>query len=309
MSRLKNTLHMLDVLSTRHVVPIKTLSEMFDVTERTIQRMRDDLIDLGYDIKTHHGPGGGYQLMNSSQIHPLSFTYEEIRSIRQSVSYLLAVDENHIDTHTKKALSKLVHQFDPTANARALQAFKTVNLNVDKQVYSKTITALENAIKTQERIVIVYQKNKREQRIYHFEPYELILVDSLWYINGYEKQGRQLSLKVIRILEIKATYQKFKKDKFYTSKQYFSDYGFRINPVNLKVKINNMDTLTEYIWGENQVITWINDYEYILSARFPNDFAAKEFILSSGSRLEVLEPEYLRTWIIEEARKIHDMYR
>lgn len=309
MSRLKNTLQMLDVLSTRHVVAIKTLSEMFEVTERTIQRMRDDLIDLGYDIKTHHGPGGGYQLMNSSQIHPLAFTYEEIRSIRQSVSYLLAVDENHIDTHSKKALSKLVHQFDPTANARALQAFKTVNLNVDKQLYSSTISALESAIRANERIVIVYQKNKREQRVYQFEPYELVLVDSLWYIHGYDKQGRQLSLKVIRILDIKETYQKFQKDRFYNSKQHFSEYGFRINPVNLKVKVTNMDTLTEYIWGENQTITWINDYEYILAARFPNDFAAKEFILSSGSRLEVLEPEYLRVWIVEEVNRIHNLYR
>ncbi|AMC94270.1 hypothetical protein AOC36_09850 [Erysipelothrix larvae] len=308
MSRLTDTLLMLDMLSTRSIVSIQELAQEFNVTPRTVQRMRDDLEYIGYRIETIMGPGGGYRLMNSSQIHPLAFTTEEINHVRQGLETLLSQQDTSFGSDFVRAISKLYHQFDLSGNHVSVSAFKSVRLNVDGVQYQTHIKTLEQAIEHHQRVSITYQKNPRQTKSYIFEPYELILVDQIWYVHGYIKNSHQVSFRVSRLVSVDLLDESYLVDTQYSSKGVMSDFGFKINPVRLKVLISSRDYFSEYIWGDDQRIEWLDDKQYVLEVTFPNKFVAKSFILEGGSSMAVIEPESLVSWIKEEAQKIIQTY-
>lgn len=308
MSRLTNTLKMLDILSIRSVISLSELSEILEVNERTIQRMRDDLLDLGYQIETVYGPTGGLKLIGSSKIVVTDFTSNESMHIRQGLRYLSAVDSDTFGTDFYLAITKLHHLFDSSKHQRVLETIQSVKLNVDGALYQTIILKLEDSIEQQRRIRMVYQKNPRKENYYIFEPYEMLLVNQLWYVSGYEKGGRHLTLRVSRIKDIEVLDEYYREDTYYTKNHNLNDYGFKVDPIAIEVKVTNFDYLSEYIWGNNQSIQWIDDYTYILKVDFPNELSAKEFILKAGSHLEVIKPKTLRNWIQEEAKRILEIY-
>lgn len=308
MSRLVETFQMLDILSSRNIVSIKELSETLGVNARTVQRIRDDLEYLGYRIETLYGPGGGYQLRNTSQVHPLAFTHEEAQHIRNGLKTLMSLQDTSYGSDFVLSIAKLHHQFDTKDDLVSVSAFKSVRLNVDGEVYHNHINQLEVAIEAHRRVTIEYQKNPRSQKQYIFEPYEMVLLDQLWYVNGYERGGRQLSLRVSRIAHLIIRDDFYLVDDQYSSRSIMSEYGFRIKPVRIHVSISNRDYFSEYIWGEAQNIEWVDDTTYELQVTFPNELVAKAFVLEGGACMKVLEPKSLQTWIVDEAKNILQRY-
>lgn len=309
MSRIVNTLRLLDILSSRQNVSVSELASILEVSERTVLRMRDDLLDIGYNVESKYGPGGGLSLQKSSFIPALEFTQEEQKHISQGFKYLLSLDMETFGADFYLAIAKIHHQFDQTKKYRSIETISSQKLNIDGDLYQKNLLEIESAITQHIRIKIEYKKNHREVRRYIFEPYEMILVNQIWYVVGYEKGGRQLTLRVTRILEVELTDTNFRVDEYFSKSHTLNDFGFKVEPVKIKVLVTNFDSLSEYIWGDNQEIVWLNDYQFELSIDFPNILSAKEFILKGGKHLKVLAPIFLKEWIEEEAQAILDIYR
>jgi predicted DNA-binding transcriptional regulator YafY len=309
MSRIKNTIRLLNILSLRSVVGISELADVLEVDPRTIRRMRDDLLDLGYDIESIHGPGGGLRLSGSSRLSLSDFTSNELTHIRSGLNYLSALDRGMFGHDFYQSIAKLNHYLDTNREYQVIDTALSVRLNVDGEVYQKIINMIESSIKYRKRIKITYEKNKREIREYVFEPYELIIVNGSWYMAGYDTANRQLSLKVSRIKNIEVLDVHFRWDEDFSRNQLINNFGFKVRPVRLKVKVTNFDYLSEYIWGRDQIIEWLDDTIYTLEADFPSKLLAQEFILKGGSHIEVISPDEMRTWIIGESTKILKQYQ
>lgn len=69
MSKLSNTLTMLQLLSTGRKYSIKELSDILEVTPRMIRVYKDDLEKAGIFIDTIMGPYGGYVLNQEIKIN------------------------------------------------------------------------------------------------------------------------------------------------------------------------------------------------------------------------------------------------
>lgn len=309
MSRLSNAISMLEILSTSNVHSRDSLAQKLEISPRAVQRLKDDLEMAGYSILSHHGVGGGYELETKSQIKPRLFDEEEIRVLKNALSFLMNQDLSGLDSTTPKLLSKLASQFDDY-KLPTIEHFQSIKLNIDPQLYQSNIRILENAISQQKRTKIVYKKNHHETNKYIFEPYNLIVVNKFWYLVGNEHpNGRYLSLKVNRMEAVEILDETYRFDEETSKKSAVSNFGYKINPVKLKCIITKRDYLSEYLWGEEQEIEWIDDHQFLLTVMFPNENAVKDFVLQNGSSIKLIEPLDLIDWHQKEIELILKQYQ
>lgn len=307
MSRLTNALQMLDILSARSVVSLDELADTLEISTRAVQRLKDDLESVGYHIDTKMGPNGGYTLKYQTQIHPIEFNIEERKILKQALA--LVMHQNSTQSRDfVRAVSKLSRQLD-YPELSMVESFQSVRLNIDPEKYQNFITTLTQAIESCHRVTLEYNKNHRETKTYRFDPYELVLVNKLWYVFGYDEKGRYLSLKINKINDVTILESTFLKDENTSSRQVLSDYGYKIQPVMTELLITDQDYLSEYIWGKNQTITWLDDHRFKLEVEFPNEMSVKNFVMRSARHITIIEPVWLKDWLYQEAQEIIERYK
>ena len=77
MSRVVSAIKMLNYMSMRNVVSLQELSDYLSLSERSVQRLRNELEDSGYQIDTVKGPGGGYVLRKGSSIRAQELSFHQ----------------------------------------------------------------------------------------------------------------------------------------------------------------------------------------------------------------------------------------
>lgn len=307
MSKLENALRMLNILSARSVVSLTELSESLDITVRSVQRLKEDLEMSGYTIDTIMGPGGGYKLRSNAQLQPVSFSMEEKKELKKALAILLHQHGSSFGKNFVSTVSKLSAQLSHQPIESSM-AFQSIKLNVNPTVYNQILETLEYSIDKKNKIKIKYKKNHSTINEYIFEPYDLILVNQIWYLYGYDQKMRYISLKVNRIKSVEVTDKTFLKDSNRQSYANLSEYGYRIDPVPAILVIKNLDYISEYIWGKNQEINWIDDSSFELSVEFPNELALKDFILRAGPNVIVIEPQSMKDFVIKSYREALKLY-
>lgn len=308
MSRLNNVLEMLHLLSSGRVYSLSELADRFEVDRRTIQRMKDDLLDLEYDIETIKGPGGGYKLVSMGKKIEVSSYLSEKQNIIKGLTHLTTLDETSFGPNFKRDISKLLFDFAKDAEPINTEVINTTRLNIDFDTYFDHINIFQDAIKNHKRLKVEYGRLYGDTKEYYFEPYELFVLNQVWYVAGYNKEDRQVNLRLTRVKGIEDLRSQYRFDKDMAKALDIPSHGYEINPVNLKLKVLGNPYYYEYIWGQNQVVEMNEDKTYILSVDFPNDLAAKSFVLSGGQEFIVLEPKSLRDWIQKELKTMLNNY-
>lgn len=296
---------MIDILSARSVVSLHELADYFEVDNRTIQRMRDDLIELGYEIKTHRGPHGGIELVKSRPFNIADYSDEDIRAINMGLDRLLTFSE----FQRNQSIMKLKHEFSQLSRFRMIEGVERRALNIDLDKYYGLISILQNAIESDRKIAVTYQSSYLKPiKKYIVEPYELFVVDRMLYLGALNEDYESRSFKVSRMHDLVLLDQKFSKDETLYSTKIKEGSGFKINPITVKVRVKDFDFYREFIWGQDQVITDIDDHTYELEVTFGSLWYAQEFVLIGKQHVEILEPASLKNWLIEEVQSILKVY-
>ncbi len=310
MTRIKNTLRLLEILSFRSVMGVETLAQYLEVNPRTIIRMKEDLIDLGYDIETIHGPQGGYRLVGASDLNLSDFTQEEKKHIANGLNQLMDHSSFTYSSDYYSAISKLNLHFDQDSQSIHIKTANSKSLNIENpRQYLKNVSTIKEAIKSHHRLLIEYTNNDNQTRTYRFEPYELFIVNQIWYVAGLNEKDQVRNLKLTRMSYCELLKSEtFRYDEPTARSIRVDNYGFKINPQKVKVEISNNSYFKEFIWGENQKIIDIDKNRYLLEVEFLNLLSAQSFVLEGGQHFKVLEPESLVKWIQNEAKKIIEKY-
>lgn len=297
---------MVNYLSVRGVVSLTELSEYLELSPRGVQRLKDTLVDTGFNIEVVRGPQGGYMLNQNRHHLNTELSIEELKLIKQGLRFLVESEMVKSSPLFTKAISKLSGSIDDYG-MDAVMSYQSIRLNVDPIKYQRHIDLIDTAIQHHRKVSIEYRKNHLVLNEYTFEPYNMVIVNNFWYVNGYDEKRRYLSLKINRVENIRILESTFLKDESGNDNP-ISKYGYRINPIRLVTHVRNADFISEYVWGKNQNISWENDGSFLLDVEFPNENAAKDFILRHGSSIKVLEPVELKIWLHDEISKIQKMY-
>ena len=276
-----------------------TLGKRFEVSERTIYRDMQALMEMGIPIIA--SPAEGYLLSENFYLPPIVLSSDEAMALflgawmfkRYSQGAIL----HHIQTALQKIEAVLPHDAKTIVNqlATIIDFYPIQNpLNLDEP----HLMTLLHAIQARRVVHIVYrgyQETEATQR--DIEPYHLTFSEGAWYVWAYCRLRKDIrAFRLSRIQAIESTDEKF------THKMMIPE-----SPKTTEVIIQFSDTVLPHV-REKQHYGFMRETDDNHMIYVVHDLAEiRNWILGFGSQAQVISPLSLRQWMIEEAKTLINM--
>lgn len=256
------------------------------IPERTFHNHREAILDI-FGIEISFDRGRGYYIVNRDDLDG-----EGIRSwLLESMS-----------------LSNLLRE---SADMRSRILFEKVPSS------SKWLSVIVNAMRDSKALEMTYQSFKRtEPTTFETHPYCLKVFRQRWYMLAQTVGKEKLRIYSLdRIHDIKVLDKPLEVPSDFDAAEFFSDYfgiiiGHNVQPSTLVLKATAEQAkyLESLPLHPSQTAIEVTPEYTIFQYRLVPTFDLKQEILSRGSTLEVLEPEWCRKAIIDELQKTLQKY-
>ncbi len=314
MSRTTNCIKMLNILNSRKMVTKKELAFLLETNERNISEYREELVNAGYKIDLIQGRFGGYQLDKTSVMPSLKLNDKEKEALFEASNILTRdsafVHGEALASGIGKALSNTINYYEVESKF----VFERFPLLMNKEDLKERYEILDLAIKESYTVSIVYNGINNKERSYTLYPYLLYNSNQCWYVNGFVQNTNSLSKKPLnfklnRIKEIKLTKNKFSKDLTYEASKVIGSNGMNFGKTyRVKVILTYPHNVfvQERKFGENQVVTVLDDNHTMLECDMKLKENIMSFILFFGSCATLLEPkELVESFKLEERKMVN----
>lgn len=194
MSKISNTISMLNLLSTGRKYSIQELATILEVSPRMIRTYKEELEKSGIYIDSIMGPYGGYVLNKSIRIPERKFKKSDYELLDSYISTTTDIERKE----------KLILLKDKIRGIYigSKQEEKELNLNNETQRKYNTLMC---AIKLRRKVKILYYSYNSGENERIIEPAEMFLFKDGWYCAAFcELRGdiRHFELKRIKNLEL-----------------------------------------------------------------------------------------------------------
>lgn len=205
MSRAARLLELLIALQTRPRFTVQELAEDFGVSRRTMLRDLHHLSEMGVPLAATPGPGGGYGLLPSRRLLPLSLTVDEAVGVLLSYEAFEQYPETPFAAQSLSALTKLraalpsdvVREIDRIHGYVALS-----DTNGARRYDAPLLPELLRAALERAHLRVVYDSRSgiAERLIF---PFGLFAAEGFWYCACYDyKRQENLSLRADRFVSV-----------------------------------------------------------------------------------------------------------
>jgi len=272
------------ILLQRGKATAPELAEHFEVSRRTINRDIEDICRAGIPLVTTQGYGGGVSIADGYQINRFPLTQEDLLHLFSGLKGMGSV------LKTPPGLAEKL-------SAKASDSSEDIVI-VDlashyRASLSKKAAVIKDAILDRHVISFryYYEKGECQRRI---EPYRLVFRWSSWYVWGYCLDRRAFRLfKLNRLWELES------------GPDTFAPRELPLREPDLDRHLAEGSIHLKAIFQESEKYRLIDEYgiDSCCAAEekgllFEWDFAdyrnMREWVLSFGSHVEVLEPDSLR---------------
>ncbi|WP_353097317.1 transcriptional regulator [Tissierella praeacuta] len=316
MSRVSNALTMYMLLQGRRLMNVEELAEILEVSPRMVKEYKNDLEKAGIYIKSKKGRYGGYYLENKMDLKGIGLKKEELEALKMAKENIKS--GNHIFALNFETLANKILNLE--RDFEHIDYFSKDNLKPlymrekEKEIW-RIIT---KSVINKRKIEILYKslkqdvkKKKSEIRIVH--PYGTFDHDGATYFFGYCEMRKEVRyFKISRIENIEVLQQKFAINIEYDIKNIMrKSFGIIDDDIfylKLKISYPMSQLVKEKQYSLNQKIAEIDEENIIFEANLKGYQEVKTWVLGMGSKVKVLEPERLRKDVIEEMRKLEEVY-
>ena len=188
MSKLSNTITMLELLSTGKKYNVNELAEILEVTPRMVRSYKEDLEKAGIYIDSLRGPYGGYVLNQNIKLPRRKFKKDDFEFLTN-----LNVPQNE--------QKRLLEIADKVRGIYFGSVSETAELNSSTKNY---YNILVRAIKERRKVYLKYYSYNKgvNERIIH--PFDMFNTSSGWGVSAYcELRNDLRHFELKRINEIK----------------------------------------------------------------------------------------------------------
>lgn len=270
------------------------LAEELEVSVRTIYRDIDALSSAGIPIYAETGRNGGIHLMNDFVLDKAVLSKEEKQEILTALQSINITKNN--DSQTLQKLSAIFNL--SSENWLEVDFSRWGNKNEDNEKYE----IIKSAIVHCRAMKITYASSYEMVSIRKIYPLKLSYKSKAWYVKAYctEKKAFRI-FKLTRILDYELTDEAFSPlifpEETDIPEQKYNEVKLCF-PKEMSYRVYDEFDRTEVEIQENG--------DLLVCARIPEDAWLIGYLLTFGTHVEIVEPEYLRKIISEEAKKIYE---
>lgn len=292
----------LSILLQKEKVTAPYLADRFEVSRRTINRDIEDICKAGIPIVTSRGTGGGISIMEGFRMDRTLLTSREMQSILTGLKSLDSVSGTR---QYKEIMDKLTG-----GNQDLVHAGSHIIINLSswyKESLSPKIHLVQEAIEEGRRIRFTYFSPTGEtQRT--IEPYNLVFQWASWYVWGYccLRQDERM-FKLNRMSDLVSSEEHFIKQNIPA----YENDPLRPFPVRFQAKAICQPEIKWRVVEDFGVesLTEMEDGRLLFKAGYSDKENLISWILSLGSRIELLEPEECRAELAAIAEGLCEQYR
>lgn len=271
------------------------LAAKFEVSQRTIYRDVEALSSSGIPIYAESGRNGGIYLLHDSILDRAILSDPEKQEILAAIQSISATGYDSGEEMITK-LSALFHI--NMGNWLEVDFSRWGRSSYDNSKFE----ALKAAVIQHREIKIVYESTNRERSERIVQPLKLSYKSKEWYLKAYclERQDFRL-FKLNRILSVEQLTQTF-------VPQPYPDNENDWKQQYPKIVLLFSEEIGYRVYDEfdETQIERQKDGSFMVSANMPVDSWLIGYLLSFGPEVEILEPEYLKGILAEQAQKIYE---
>lgn len=291
----------LSILLQQQQVTAPYLSEIFEVSRRTINRDIEDLCKAGIPLTTTRGANGGIAIMEGYKIDKTLLSSAELQSI---LAGLKSLDSVAGTNQYRQLIDKLA------VNGGATQPENPIVIDLSshyKNSLAPKFEMIKQAIDQRRLIAFDYYSPKGESSR-QIEPYLIVYQWSSWYIWGYcRERGDFRHFKLNRLWDLQVLDETYKPRDLpeYNSQEQL------VMPSQIQLVADFDPTMKWRLIDEYG----INCYQITTAGklRFEFCFSSREnlfsWLLSFGDGVELIKPEALRKEFLVVAKKITEKYQ
>lgn len=285
------------------------LAEMFEVTPRTIYRDIETINMAGIPIITYPGVNGGISIMEQYKVDKKLFTISDIITLLQGLKSISATISSEAVINTLAKVRSLI-----AADQIGDIELKAQQISIDlttwagNKNFQPNLNKIKKALNESKLLSFHYCDSKGRQSHRQVEPYQLVLKEVNWYLQGYcllRKAFRVFKLSRISGLEILDS--TFMPREFHPRSLDGSDW---IAPRIVTIKLLVDESLREQIvarCGEENIQSY-GDNKLMVNFPFVEDDWGYNLLLSFGDKCECLEPEKVRVEVINRIKRMLALY-
>ena len=301
----------------------KTVSELAEELEcnpRTVYRDLEALQAAGFPLYADRVDGKNiWSLLDTLKHHiPIPLTLTELLAIYFSQDMLKFL-HNTVFHDSLESLFEKIKTTIPKESKKYLDAVQQtfqVTLKQFKEYgkYREILNTIKDAAlnhKTVEMVYFAMGRRKEEKR--KVDPYRILFFNGTFYVIGYchlRKDCRTFALERIKMLT--TTNERFVVPEDFRLEDYmgsgFGVIGGRPEKIKIWFSPDIAGYLKEKTWHESQEITQQRDGSIIFEADLAITEELLSWVMSWGSKAEVLEPESLIAHIHAEALALLKVY-
>lgn len=293
------------ILLDKERISAQALADMFEVSLRTIYRDIDAINMAGIPIRSTSGVGGGFEIMQQYKIDKKVFSTADLSALLMGLSSLSGMIRGDELAH---ALAK-VKSFVPADSAKDVE-LKVNQIRIDLSPWRGNsniqpyLEMIQTALQENKLLTFEYIAHHGNRTVRTVEPYQLVLKNSHWYLQGYCHQRNDFRLfRLSRMSKLQMEEEIFTPRNFQKPQLDFDDIWETMH-TKIKIRIHKsvMDRVLDFSSYED--FSPDGEEHYIVDFPFLENEYHYAILLSFGNKCECLEPLHIRT---EMKRRIHDI--
>lgn len=303
-------------LDEREKVTARELAEQFEVSVRTIYR-DIDVLSLEYPIRAEAGPDGGFSLMPNYDLPLLPFSRKDILALTLMGS-VVAEKIGLIESNTfNNAYRKLLAHLQANNVGSPDNISDRILIDIEPWQSPPEVPEILDEIKKAllENIIITFQYEKSGGKIepQKVSPYGLCYRSGFWYLVGFSHKRNAIRLfRTDRFSKTTLTQVKFQQDPKFNLKKFWTkelpkEYANKGREVKIVFDKSLANDIKKTKWGAGKTRKLKNGKLELTFKTFDTKRLVS-FVLSFGSKAELIEPEYIHKDLLKEARFITNCY-
>lgn len=315
MNRIDRLTAILIHLQSKKIVTAKELAERFDICKRTVYRDIRALEEAGVPIGSE--PGIGYFIVDSYHLQPVGFSKEEASAL------LIAnkLTEKLTDKTLQENINSALYKIRSILNVSEKEFIENIDKHIEvfsssaiikSDIPEKIMDIILKGIDKQIALELVYNSfSKNEDTIRIVEPVGICHYSFNWHLIAYCKLRTDYrDFRIDRIKSISLTNEKFTIENKPSIRDYFNTIT------------SNNDVFLVKLLFDKEIISDINQAKYyygFIDEKEINDKVEMSFLSNSEDyigkwiitlldKVEIIEPESLKSTVAEIVKKLQKKY-